>query len=512
MTKSAGKVYLLGAGPGDPELITVRARKHLASADVVLYDALVHEDLLRVCRPDAKKIFVGKRAGRVSERQATINARMVEEARAGRVVVRLKGGDPYLFGRGSEEAEHLASEGVAFEVVPGVTSPLAVCAYAGISLTHRELASSVAFITAVESGDQAESTHDWPKLATATDTLVIFMGVRKLREIMQKLVEHGRAPETPAAVFHWASLPQQRSVVGTVATVASLAEVANLALPALTVVGDVVSLRDKLRWYDVQPLFGKRVLVGRAEEQSEGFASLLRAHGAEPIVRPLIQIEKPADMAPLRDAIGNAHTYAWIIFTSSNAVRAFFAEAAAQSRDARLFGNAKICAIGPATAQTLLAEGVRPDLVPAEYRGEAVAQALINANSGVKGVRVLLPRAEIARDVIPDTLRAHGAVVDIVTTYRTVAPGPAAEQVIRESIRSSEVDIVALTSPSSVESLVKILGPDAKTSLARVTLASIGPITTKAARDLGLEVHVTATEYTTEGLLEALETYYTEKT
>jgi uroporphyrinogen III methyltransferase/synthase len=506
----AGKVYLLGAGPGDPDLVTLRAKKHLAEADVVLYDALVHEDLLRLCRKDAKKVFVGKRAGRASERQAAINERMVSEARAGNVVARLKGGDPYLFGRGSEEAEHLANAGVAFEVVPGVTSPLAVCAYAGISLTHRDLASSVAFITAVESGGDEETSHDWAKLATATDTLVIFMGVRTLGAVMDKLVANGRSPSTPAAVFHWASLPQQRTVVGTVATIAELADKAELALPALTVVGDVVGLREKLRWYDTQPLFGKRVFVGRAEEQNDGFAALLRARGAEPVAHPLIRIEAPEAIEPLQRAVQAASSYRWVLFTSSNAVHAFLDEAKAQGRDARVFGEAKICAIGPATAESLAAYGIRADLTPAEYRGEAVAEALRAAEPSLKDVRVLLPRAAVARDVLPDTLRANGALVDIVDAYRTAAPPETERAAIAACIENGDVDVVTITSPSSVQNLVRILGPNAAKTLERLKLASIGPVTTKAAQELGLTVHITATEYTTVGLLDALESYYTE--
>lgn len=502
---------MLGAGPGDPSLITVRALEILRRADVVLYDALVHEDLLNACDPAAEKIFVGKRAGRENERQPSINERLVQEARAGRNVVRLKGGDPYLFGRGSEEAEYLAEHDVTFEVVPGVTSPLAVCAYAGISLTHRELASSVAFITAVESGGEDETTHDWNKLATATDTLVIFMGVRKLGAIMAKLIEHGRSADTPAAVFQWASLPQQATVVGTVGTIALLAGEASIGLPALTVVGDVVRLRERLRWYDVLPLFGKKVLVGRAEEQSEEFRRMLRERGADPVSHPLIRIAPPDDGQALTNAVANAGSYDWVVFTSANAVHAFFAAARAAGRDARVFGSAKVCTIGPATRDALASFGIHADLMPSEYRGEAVADAILKASAGKTDLRVLLPRALVARDVLPDTLRASGATVDVVVAYQTLPPTEDARRALRHAIEHRQVDVVVLTSPSSVENLVAALGSDATALLQGFVIASIGPITSAALAKHKIAVTVSASEYTTPGLLDALERYYTEQ-
>ena len=326
MRPDPGTVYLVGAGPGDPELITSRGLRRLREADLVLYDALVHPDQLAAARPEAELVFVGKRAGRSSERQAEINARLLEASRRGKTVVRLKGGDPYLFGRGSEEAEFLAAQGVPFEVVPGVPSPLAATAYAGLSLTHRALASSVAYVTATESVEKDRSDHDWSKLATATQTLVIFMGMRKLGSLMKLLMEHGRSPETPAAVVQWGSLPIQKTIVGTVANIHERAAAAGLGLPALTIVGDVVRLRESLRWFDTKPLFGRRVLVTRAVSQSHSLAQLLRDEGAQPIVAPTIRLEPPSDTGPLRDAATHLDNYEWILFTSANAVEAMFAE------------------------------------------------------------------------------------------------------------------------------------------------------------------------------------------
>jgi uroporphyrinogen III methyltransferase/synthase len=505
-TEKPGKVYLLGGGPGDPELITVRARRRVAEADVVLYDALIHPDLLQHARPDAEVRFVGKRAGRASERQSAINERMVEAARAGKTVARLKGGDPYLFGRGSEEAEYLVEHGIAFEVVPGVPSPLAATAYAGISLSHRELASSVAYLTATESPDKDESAHDWAKLATATQTLVIFMGLRKLDVLMELLMKHGRAPDCPAAVIHAASLPSQRTLVGTVSTIAELAREANPGMPSLIVVGEVVSLRQTLRWFDSKPLFGQRVLLTRPAEQGTHAAELLRDAGAAPVHLPAIRIEPPEDGAPLRDAVANLGDYDWVVFTSVNGVDRFFAELDAQDGDARKLGAARVAAIGPATAGRLASHGVRADVTPDEHRGEAVAEAILAHHDGhMHALSVLLPRAAIARDALPDALRQAGARVDVVSAYRTLPADETTTERLRAAIGAGEIDIATFTSSSTVAHTVEALGERAGELLGRLTVASIGPITTDTARKHGIRVDVTAERYTVEGLVEALE-------
>ncbi len=503
-----GRVSLLGAGPGDPELITARALRRLGEADVVLYDALVHPNLLAHAKLGAELVFVGKRAGRSYERQTTINDRLIHEAKLGHQVVRLKGGDPYLFGRGSEEAEALAAAGIPFEVVPGVASPMAASAYTGISLTHRNMASSVAYVTATESVEKDESAHDWSKLATATQTLVFFMGLRKLDSLMERLIENGRAPETPAAVVASASLPTQRTVVGTVGTIARLAQEAKLEMPALTIVGSVVSLHQQLRWFDTQPLFAKRVLITRPEGQSDDMARMLRDAGAEPVELPTVRIVSTREPALLDKAVDTLDQNAWVIFTSVNGVEAVFASLDAKQRDARAFGHAKVAVIGPATAAALARRGIRADVMPAVYRGEAVAEAILANAGSVHGQRILLARAEVARDVLPDMLRQAGADVDVVSAYRTEPATPEDFAHIRARLEARTLDVVTFTSSSTVKQLVDGLGSDATGLLSHVAIAAIGPITADTVREVGLSPVVVATEYTAGGLIDALVAHY----
>lgn len=503
---SRGKVYLLGAGPGDPELVTLRARRRLAEADVVLYDALVHPDILDVCRPEAERVFVGKRGGKPSERQDAINARMVEYASQGKVVARLKGGDPFLFGRGSEEAEFLSDHGVPFEVVPGVPSPLAATAYCGISLTHRDLASSVAYVTATERPEKDATSHDWSKLATATQTLVIFMGLRRLRSLMQTLVDHGRSPDTPAAVVQWASMPQQRTVVATVATLADAVEAAGLAMPALTIVGEVVRLREKLSWWDRRPLFGRRVVITRAREQASTLATLLRDAGATPVELPTIRITEAPDSAALEAAARDAHRYDAVFFASNNAVDHFFEAASRAGLDARCVGAATLVAVGEKTAQALLHRGLRADLAPRSGHGRAAAESLIQHFGDPKGKRVLVPRSRIGREEFPALLRASGAEVDEVVAYDTLPPEQADQDRIRDAFREG-VDAVLFTSSSTVENLVSILGDGAREALADVVVGSIGPTTTATAERLGIRVDFVADAPKIESLVSSLEAH-----
>lgn len=500
-----GCVFLVGAGPGDPELLTLKAQRLLADADIVFHDALVHPDLLKHCRPDTQIVYVGKRAGRAHQRQSEINQHLEDAARQGLMVVRLKGGDPYLFGRGSEEAEHLATAGIEFEVVPGVPSPLAATAYAGFSLSHRNLASSVAYLTATESPEKDQSAHDWSKLATATQTLVIFMGVRKLASLMQLLIEHGRSPECPAAVIQSASLPSQRTVVGTVATIAEIAEREGIAMPALTVVGEVLSLRERLRWYDKKPLFGKRVLVTRPAGQHGSLSQALRDAGADPIELPTIRIVEPEDAAPLKNAVAHLANYAWVVLTSANGVDALFAEIQRQGGDARWLGRAKLAAIGPATAERLRQRGVNADVTPEEHVGEALARAVIVAAGGqLNGQRVLVPRAAVAREALIELLINAGATVDVVAAYQTLPPTVEDQTRLRSLIVDQQVDAITFTSSSTVTHLCDLLGPDAAALLAPLLIASIGPITTATANDRSVRVDVTAQTYTVEGLVAAM--------
>jgi uroporphyrinogen III methyltransferase/synthase len=502
-----GRVYLVGAGPGDPELITARGLRRLREADVVLYDALVHPDQLSAVKPDCELVFVGKRAGRAKQRQAEINRKLVQAARQGKIVVRLKGGDPYLFGRGSEEAELLAAEGIPFEVVPGVPSPLAATAYAGLSLTHRELASSVAFVTATESVEKDRTAHDWAKLATATQTLVIFMGMRKLDSLMKLLIEHGRSPDTPAAVVQWASLPKQRTVVGTLADIYDRASNAGIGLPALTIVGEVVRLRETLRWFDKKPLFGKRVLVTRAVQQAGSLAELLRDEGAQPILTPTIRIVAPSDLGPLEDAVTHLDRYDWVLFTSSNSVDALFSSILAAKLDVRAFGRARVCAIGAKTAAALQARGLCADLVPEDVRAEGVIAAL--GPLVASRARILLPRAEVAREILPESLRDAGAEVDVVVAYRNLPPEPKEVARIRRLVDPAECDLVLFTSSSTVRNLVDVLGRDAADRLNALALFSIGPVTTRTAERLGLRIAATSEDQSIESLVATARAYYT---
>ncbi|MEO0323533.1 MAG: uroporphyrinogen-III C-methyltransferase [Myxococcota bacterium] len=492
---------LLGAGPGDPELLTLKARDRLRRADVVLYDALVHPDVLAHCRPDAELRFVGKRAGQPSVRQARINAELIEAAQAGHEVARLKGGDPFLFGRGSEEAEVLAEAGVRYEVVPGVPSPLAATAYAGISLTHRELSSSVAYLTATEHTLKESSSHDWSKLATATQTLVVFMGMRRLGLLMETLVHHGRPAHTPVAIVHWASLPKQRTLVGTVGDIAARAEHAGLGLPSLIIVGEVVQLRKTLRWFDDRPLFGRRVVVTRAERQAPALVAALREAGAEARVAPAIRLAAPRDVEAFAAAVATLGRYDWVLLTSANAVRAVFAELERSGRDARAFGTARVAAIGTATQAALRERGLRADLVPDDARGEGLLAALDDAVATPPGrpARLLLPRAERAREVLPEGLRARGHEVDVVPAYRTLGPNVGGAEALREAVR--DADAVTFTSPSTFRHTLKAVGHAA---LARLPLAAIGRVTEAAVRDGGLSDVVVPTSPSVEALVVAL--------
>ncbi|MCA9620900.1 MAG: uroporphyrinogen-III synthase, partial [Myxococcales bacterium] len=414
-------------------------------------------------------------------------------------VVRLKGGDPFLFGRGAEEALALRAAGLPFEIVPGVSSPLGATAYAGIPLTHRELASSVTMVTAVKQDGEG---FDWSELACVKGTLCVFMGARHLEAISLALVsEGGRAPDTPAAVIEWISYPRQRSVAGRLDAIASLAAEAGLGTPSLLVVGDVVRLRESLGWFEAQPLFGKRVLVTRPAHQIAPTAALLRRRGAEPVPFPTIALQ-PADPAPVAEAVAQLDDYDLVAFTSRNGVDYFWEAIEAAGRDARAFGRCRLAAIGPATAEGLTAHGLRADLVAETFVAEHLASAVLAALP--PGARVLLPRAEVAREVLPEMLRDAGMTVDVVPVYQTVTAEPTTS--LRELV--ADIDVITLTSSSTVDKLVELVGDGAAEALAGIVLASIGPITTRTAERHGLTVAVTATVSTGPGLIEALEAHY----
>lgn len=501
---AVGKVWLVGAGPGDPGLITVRGRSVLERADVVLSDALAHPALLLGC-PNAEIRDVGKRYGEESTRQESINETMIALARAGKRVVRLKGGDPLMFARGGEEAVALARANIPFEIVPGVPSPVAASAYAGIPLTHRDVSKSVTFITGSDRAGQDWSPEAWKKLATATDTICVLMGMRRIDEILSAILEGGRAPSTPAAVIQWGTRPEQRVVTGSLVNIAERSRDAGLKNPALILVGDVVSLRSMLRWYDTQPLFGKTVLLPRPAEQARATAHAIRERGAEPLVLPMIRIEPPEDAAPLEQAVDQLSKYDWVLFTSANGVNRFFSFLRARGRDARAFASAKIGVIGPKTGTALERFGLRADRIAEEFVGESLAQALLMGSSPG---RVLLPRARVARDALPETLREHGFTVDVVAVYET-KPASAEERAsLVRAIEGGQVDIGIFTSSSTVTETISALGERARELLGKLTIGSIGPITTRTLESLGVRADVTASVFTVDGLLDSLEAHF----
>ncbi len=497
-----GKVYLVGAGPGDPGLITVRGLEVLSRAEVVLYDALAHPALLDAC-PRAEKRNVGKRFGQDSAVQAAINAELVALARAGKCVVRLKGGDPMLFARGAEELLALRAAGIEFEIVPGVSSPFAASAFGGIPLTHRELSSSVTFITGSDREGKEWSPQSWQKLATATDTICVFMGMRRIEAITQAIIDGGRSAETRVAVVQWAARAEQRVITGTLSTIAGLARMEGITNPALIIVGEVVALREDLRWFDNRPLFGKTLLVPRPAEQGKASAAAIRARGANARLLPAIEIREPVDRAPLNAAIAELRGYDWVLFTSANGVTRFTRALGRAGLDARAFGNAQLGAIGPKTATALEAFGLRADVVADEFVGEGLARAVL-----ARGVpkRVLLARALVARDALPDLLRKAGARVDVVPVYETVTSD--AGVALRAHFEHDEIDVALFTSSSTVNAVVDTLGPHAAELLSKVTVASIGPITSQTLAERGIACDVVATTFTVDGLLDALERHF----
>lgn len=495
-----GTVYLVGAGPGDPGLLTLRAAELMESADVLVYDALVSPAILERAGA-AERVYVGKRGGEHSRTQEQINQILVDLAAKHARVVRLKGGDPFVFGRGGEEALVLARAGIPFEVVPAVTAGIAAPAYAGIPVTQRGMAASVAFVTGHEDPTKGDTDVDWAHLARGVGTVVFYMGVGKMAENFRRLMEHGRAPDTPAAAIEWGTYPRQRTVTGTLTTLPQIAREARIGAPSLIVVGDVVGLREELGWWDRRPLSGKRIVVTRARAQASDFAAALEALGAEVVQFPTIRIAPPADPEPLRRAVAEAASYDWIVFTSVNGVERFWYEMAEQKCDARHLGGVRVCAIGPATAGELARRGITADLVPEEFVAESAVRALLQA--GVENKRFLLPRADIARAVLPEQLRAHGAEVVEVAAYTTVQDGSGAERV-RALLDEGAVDAVTFTASSTVKSFVELVGAE----VGRAAVASIGPITTNTARELGVRVDVEAAEYTIPGLVRAIRDFY----
>ncbi len=490
-----GKVYLVGAGPGDPGLLTIKGLECIRRADVIVYDRLVHPSLLCHARPDAELIYVGKASAAHTMKQEDINQLLVDKAKDGKTVVRLKGGDPYVFGRGGEEAEVLVENGIGFEEVPGITSAIAAPAYAGIPVTHRDCCSALGIVTGHEKGQ--ESRIRWDKIATGLDTAVFLMGVENLPNIVANLVENGRDPSTPVALVRWGTRPEQETLVGTLADIVEKVLSAGFKSPAVTIVGDVVTLREKLRWFDNRPLFGKRILVTRSRDQASDLSRLLREHGAEPIEFPVIKITPPESFEKLDAALDRVDQYDWLLFTSANGVLSVMSRLNELGRDVRWLKGPKVGAIGPATAEAIACLGIRVDFTPSRFVAEAVVEEFPEDPSGK---RILIPRAQEAREVLPEKLTERGAQVDVVTAYCTEIEESCAGPV-KEMLAEGEIDIITFTSSSTIKNFVKLIGASVPEG---VQIACIGPITAQTAEELGLRPDIVAEEYTIEGLVKAL--------
>jgi uroporphyrinogen III methyltransferase/synthase len=486
------KVYLVGAGPGDPGLLTCRGREVLSRADCVLYDHLANDALLAIAPPGAERIYVGKKKSEHTFTQEEISALLVERARRGWTVVRLKGGDPFIFGRGGEEAEALAAAAVPFEIVPGVTAPLGIAAYSGVPLTHRGHTSVVTFVT----GHGVESI-DWAKVGTS-ETLVIFMGLTHIGNISREIIQHGRSPETPAMAVRWGTYPWQETIAGTLGDIAGRIDTAGMKPPATVIIGEVVKLRETLNWYENLPLFGKSIVVTRASEQGKEMAATLRALGADAVELPVISLEPPEDSAPLDDAIARLGAYDWLIFTSAAGVHFFLERLDASPHDFRGFSG-RLCAIGPATRRELEALHLKVDLMPEAFVAESLVEAF--SKEDLRGKRILLPRAAEARELLPESLRHFGARVDVVPAYRNVIPAEARARAAKIFAGGKKPHWVTFTSSSTVRNFLDVAGAAA---LDGVRTASIGPVTSATLRENGIAVAAEACEFTSDGLIAAV--------
>jgi uroporphyrinogen III methyltransferase / synthase len=507
MSTSKGKirserVYLVGAGPGDLGLVTLRAKECIENADVIVYDHLANPETLTWARDDAEIIYVGKEPGESRKHsqlsQQEINALLIEKARKGKQVVRLKGGDPFVFGRGAEEAEAIADARIPFEIVPGITSAIAGPAYAGIPMTHRAQNSHVTFFTGHEDPGKTESAIDYAALAKLGGTQVMLMGVERLESITGEMMKHGMRRDLPVALVRWATTGQQETLTGTLVDIAQRAVASGFEAPAVAVFGGVVALRDSLNWYEKRPLLGKRIVVTRTRKQASALSNKLRALGAHVIELPTIRIEPPSNLREFAELVQDAHLYDWIMFTSANGVDAFFEIFFKLYDDAREIGGARIAAIGPATAQRVKDFHLHVDLQPEEFVAEAVVREFEKQGS-IENLRLLLVRAEKAREVLSKELSALGAIVDEAFAYRTVPETRDTTGARRQLVRDG-ADLITFTSSSTVENFLALGLPWPK----GMQVASIGPITSKTARDHGLKIDVEARRHDIDGLVQAI--------
>lgn len=501
MLKENGKVYLIGAGPGDPGLLTLKGKEILSIAEVVIYDYLVNPELLNYCKESAEKIYVGKKGGEHTLPQNKINELLVNKAKEGKLVVRLKGGDPFLFGRGGEEVEELQKHNIPFEIVPGVSSALAVPAYAGIPLTHRNYTSTLALVTGHEAQEKDKTQVNFTALSQI-GTLVFLMGVKNLPYLVENLIKEGKSPDTSCAIIQWGTTPFQKTVTGTLSDILEKAKNAQITSPAIIVVGEVVKLREKLNWFEKKPLFGKKVLITRTREQASKLKKYLEDLGACVYEVPTIKIV-PIINEEISKTIKELPSYHWLVFTSENGIKFFYKNLLKNNLDLRILGPLKIAVIGKATKEVLEFLGIKPDLVPEkEFTQEGLALAFQKIN--LKEKKVLLLRAKEAREILPEALRKQGAEVKVLAIYETLLPEDSKErlnQVLKEGI-----DLITFTSSSTVRNFFALLTN--KELLKEVKLASIGPITSETLRNFGFEPHIEAKEYTVEGLVLAIKEFF----
>ncbi len=499
---------MVGAGPGDPGLLTLRAKECIERADVIVYDNLANRVFLEYAQKGAELIYAGKEGGRHTMTQDHINRVIVDRAAAGCSVVRLKGGDPFIFGRGGEEAQELARAGILFEVVPGVTSAVAVPAYAGIPLTHRDFTPTVAFITGHEDPEKEHSGIAWDRISTGAGTLVFLMGVGNLSGIAENLMRNGRPADTPVAVIQRGTVAEQKTVTGPLKDIADIAKREGVRPPAVMVVGGVVQLRQELAWFDKRVLFGKRILVTRAREQASTFLAALSELGAECIEFPVIEVVPPSGYGGLDRAIRDLDRYQWVIFTSTNGVKSFFDRLRFLGKDSRSLTGIRVAAIGAKTGEAILDRGITPDLIPDEFRAEAVVKAF--RKEDVEGLRILLPRAAQARDVLPVELEKMGAAVDVVEAYRT-AKAEGDRSWVRGLLDRGAIHMVTFTSSSTVHNFVEAFQEEGERFfrwMERVAVACIGPVTAETAKKMGLKVSLVSGKYTIEALTGAIVDYF----
>ncbi|EKE04024.1 MAG: hypothetical protein ACD_20C00118G0014 [uncultured bacterium] len=491
------KVYLLGAGPGDEGLLTVKGLDCIKNADVIVYDNLVNENLLSNAKDSVEKIYVGKKINQHTLQQEEINKLLVQKAKEGKNVVRLKGGDPFVFGRGGEEALELKKENIPFEIVPGISSSIAALAYAGIPITHRAVSTSFHVITGHEDPTKEEESVDYQALAQLKGTLVFLMGLNNLPKIRSQLLKYGKSPDTPAAVISKGTTADQRVAVGTLDNIEQKLD--GITYPAIIVVGDVINLRESLNWFEKRPLFGRKILVTRARHQASALAEKIEKAGGKAVEFPTIEIQPNDDENQLKQMFDSLNDYQWLIFTSVNGVEIFFDKLKSFDKDIRDIGQAKLCAIGEATKQALEKYYLKVEFTPQEYVAEALIEGL---KERIKPAdKVLIPRAEVARELLPEQLKEMGAQVDVVSLYRTVLPDKSVEEL---KTILAEVDTICFASSSTVTNFIQILGRDNLHLLNNIEIACIGPITLDTAKENGLMSAKMAKEYTIDGLVSLL--------